>query len=1174
MLAEFIKDLRELGVELRCDGDRVVCDAPKGVLTETLRSEIRGRKDAIVKFLNETIEVESTEIPLVPVLRHSRMPLTRTQERLLFIDQLDPNKSFYNLPGAFRLAGKLDIGALERSLNEIVRRHEILRATYHWEQGVPVQQINPSFVVNLPIISFVDRPPGEREAAMISFLETEGDRPFNLQEGPLVRAALIELADTEHVLFFMTHHVIWDGWSFDILLSELAALYTAYVKGSTSPLPELPIQYVDFAVWHRQWMAGKRLQRELAYWHEQLKGELPVLQMPTDFPRPPRMTYNGAREWFSLSQETLTALSALSRKEGATLFMLLLAAFKTLLHRYTGQEDILVGTPIQGRTRPEIENLIGFFVNTLVLRTHVESTLNFRELLARVRSVCLGAYSHSHAPFEVLVNEHETTRDPSRTPLTQTFFTYQDTGTRSPMMGDISVKSVIRGIHQVETDLSLWVRNYGDRLDGAIDYRTDLFDASTIKRMLTHFETLLISILENPNQKISHLNIIPQAERNILLNEWSHTSHEYGATPSIQQLFETRVSQSPEATAVIFGDQQLSYRELNRRANQLAHFLHSLEMGPECLVGMCTDRSGDMLVGMLGILKAGAAYLPLDPSYPNDRLSYMLEDGRVAVLLTQRKWIEHLPEHRGQVVFLDSDWEKIAPENQPNPPEYATPENLAYVIYTSGSTGKPKGVMVSRRSLVNFTRAAIHEYGINASDRVLQFASYGFDVTVEEIFPYLVAGGTVVMRTEEMLATIPSLLQGSRDYALTVLDLPTAYWHQLTYELATNSDLALPETLRLVIFGGEEASPKRVAMWQSVVGAYPQLINTYGPTETTVVATAYRIPESITISQDVDDTVLQDYLTTDLESDIRLPVVPIGRPLNTYRLYVLDPNLQPAPIGVPGELYIGGVCVARGYLYRPDLTEQRFILDPFCNSSQSRLYKTGDLVRFLPDGNLLFLGRIDNQVKLRGFRIELGEIEDTLSHHPSVKAVCVKVIEPLAWDKRLVAYVVSQDEQPGIDRELVQYLKTKLPNYMIPQHIVELDHFPLTPNGKIDTKALPTPSDSVVTDDEEYHAPETEMEEKIAVIWKEVLGINQIGIHDNFFNLGGHSLLSMQAISKIEGQIGVRLDPFIFVTENLGQISIKCEEYISNARMKKENNDALGSKLFKKIKSTLLWTGS
>ena len=709
---------------------------------------------------------------------------------------------------------------------------------------------------------------------MISFLETEGDRPFNLAEGPLVRAALIELADTEHVLFFMTHHVVWDGWSFDILLNELAALYTAYVKGSPSPLPKLPIQYVDFAVWHRQWMSGKRLQRELDYWHEQLKGELPVLQMPTDYPRPPRMTYNGAREWFSLSQEALTALSALGRKEGATLFMLLLAAFKMLLHRYTGQEDILVGSPIQGRTQPEIENLIGFFVNTLVLRTQVDSTLSFRELLAGVRSVCLGAYSHSHVPFEILVNEHESSRDPSRTPLTQTFFTYQDTGTRSPMMADISVKSVIRGIHQVETDLSLWVRNYGDRLDGAIDYRTDLFDASTIKRMLTHYETLLMSIVENPNQKISHLNILPQAERDMLLNDWSYSAHDGDDTPSIQQLFETQVSQSPEAAAVIFGDQQLSYRELNCRANQLAHFLRSLDMGPEGLVGICTDRSGDMLVGMLGILKAGAAYLPLDPSYPNERLSYMLEDGRVSVLLTQRQWIEHLPEHQAQVVLLDSDWERIAQEDTSDPSEYAKPENLAYVIYTSGSTGKPKGVMVSRRALVNFTCAAIHEYGISASDRVLQFASYGFDVTVEEIFPCLVAGGTVVMRTEEMLASIPTLLQSCRDYALTVLDLPTAYWHQLTYELAINSDLALPETLRLVIIGGEEASPKRLAMWQKLVGNYPELINAYGPTETTVVATAYRIPALNSSVKDSANNVSQKYLAIEWESDTSLTSSP------------------------------------------------------------------------------------------------------------------------------------------------------------------------------------------------------------------------------------------------------------------------------------------------------------
>jgi amino acid adenylation domain-containing protein len=1138
MLAEFIKDLRELGVELRGEGDRLVCDAPKGVLTETLRSEIRERKEAILKFLNEAIRVESTDIPLAPVPRHSRMPVTRSQERLLFVDQLDPNKSFYNLPGAFRLSGKLDFGALERALNEIVRRHEILRATFHWDQGEPVQQINPSFVLNIPIISFADRSPNEREAAMISFLETEGDRPFNLAEGPLVRAALIELADTEQVLFFMTHHVVWDGWSFDILLNELAALYTAYVKGSPSPLPELPIQYVDFAVWHRQWMSGKRLQCELDYWHEQLKGELPVLQMPTDYPRPPRMTYNGAREWFSLSQGTLTALSALGRKEGATLFMLLLAAFKTLLHRYTGQEDILVGSPIQGRTRPEIENLIGFFVNTLVLRTQVDSTLSFRELLARVRNVCLGAYSHSHAPFEILVNEHESSRDPSRTPLTQTFFTYQDTGTRSPMMADISVKSVIRGIHQVETDLSLWVRNYGDRLDGAIDYRTDLFDASTIKRMLTHFETLLISILENPGQKISQLTILPEAECEQLIRCWNNTYQEFGSVCSIQQLFETQVVRSPDATAVIFENQQINYRELNSRANQLAHYLQRLGVGPDIFVGISLERSVEMVVGLLGILKAGGAYVPLDPDFPQERLKFMVEDARLKVLLTQSSLRTMLPADATHIVEMDKEWETIASEQDTNLLCVVKSEDLAYLIYTSGSTGKPKGVQVPHRAAVNFLMSMAREPGLSNEDTLLAVTTLSFDISVLELFLPLAVGAKLVVVSREVSADGGHLLEALRASNATIMQATPATWRML---LTAGWEQLQPLK---VLCGGEALSSDLAG---KLLKKASSLWNMYGPTETTVWSTYYKV----------------------IDAD---GPVPIGHPIANTALYVLDKNKQLVPIGIPGELYIGGTGVTRGYLNRPELTADRFITDPYTNETGARLYRTGDLVRYRSDGNIQYLNRLDNQVKIRGFRIELGEIEAALVKQDAVKQAVTVVREDYPGDQRLVAYYVTEVNRSITTNDLRKFLRSELPAYMIPQHFAALQTLPMTPNRKVDRKALPPPIDMPQVSDDDYVAPRTHTEVLLAEIWKDILGIDQVSVYDNFFDLGGHSLLSMQAIARIESQTGVRLDPFIFVTENLGQISAKCEEYVSKVEVTKEKNEMIGSNIFKKIKRTLLRT--
>lgn len=1500
--------------------------------------------------------------------------LSFSQIRIWLVDQLDLGNFIYNRPTNIHLAGRLNVTALEQSLNEIVRRHEILRTSFPAVDGQPVQAIAPALTLTLPIIELGHLAENERDAEVQHLAVQEAQRSFNLSQLPLFRAILLQLGEEEHILLLTLHHIIFDGWSMGVLLKELAAIYETFSTGKPSPLPELPIQYADFARWQRQRLQGELLKSQLAYWKKQLGGNLPVLELPTARPRSSVRTFQGAKYSLLLPKTLSEALKALSQQEGVTLFMTLLAAFQTLLYQYTGQDDIIVGTPIAGRDRIETEKLIGIFINTLVLRTQIETNLTFRELLSRVCEVALGAYAHQELPFEKLVEELQPERNLSRTPLFQILFQLRNlpnevVEVQGLKIDDYQLDTGIAGL-----DITLEILDESEGLDCVFRYNTDLFDATTIERMGNHFQTLLEGIVINLDQQLSELPLFTKPERyqspgklnkvttqveaeeftnyrdrsnltsnqlliwleqqlypdiplfnnsfsitipteispehfqkafqalvnasdalrtvieevnglpqqrviadflytveyldfshssdsselqawvnkrsqttfklsarlfdcvliklstekfiwylkvhqiiadgfsfglifqyvsefyNLFLNDqwqeppqvlqfkdyvdyerdyqnssrylkaknyweqnlaghiepiafygqktvkqttlvqrisydlgktrtqklkniaarkdisgsientsifniflailaiylyrisgnrcisigmplhnrrlkkfkkiigpfmqvvplrlviqeddnilslmsqiYSRTSEalRYGQyviksnfenhfydiqlnyelqasskfqgakvtsqsvysghgnasfvvkihdwdlsgnlvldfdfhkdifdeelqslaiqhflqvmdslledisqpiasinllslsekqrilaefnnqsksifspTKSLSQIFEEQVQKTPNQLAVVFKDQSLTYAELNAKANQLAHYLQSLGVKPEMLVGLCMERSLEMIVGLLAILKAGGAYVPLDPAYPQERLAFMLSDSQAQVLLTQEKLMPLLPQDKVQVVCLDTNWQKICKESEENLANSIRTDNLAYLIYTSGSTGTPKGVIIEHRSLVNFTQAVISEYRLTQSDRVLQFASISFDTAAEEIYPCFLSGGTLVLRTDEMISSVATFLKACLEWKLTVLDLPTAYWQQMVAELAT-TDVTLPEPLRLVIIGGERVLSESVKTWQKYVGDYPLLVNTYGPTEGTVVATTYMVIGSTPIKKEV----------------------PIGRPIANVQTYILDGNLQPVPICVPGELYICGLGLARGYLNRPDLTREKFISNPFSNATNARLYKTGDLARYLPDGNIEFLGRIDEQVKIRGFRIEPGEIETVLTQYPGVREAVVIAREEQPGNKRLVAYFVFVREQVS-SNELRSFLQKKLPEYMVPSAFVRLENLPLTPNGKIDRRAL---SIRNITDalSLEFVSPRTSTEQQLAEIWTSLLKLERVGIYNSFFELGGHSLLATQVVSQIQKAFGVELPlRYLFESPTIAQVGDRIE---------------------------------
>ncbi|MBE9162167.1 non-ribosomal peptide synthetase [Tychonema sp. LEGE 06208] len=1053
------------------------------------------------KILEKLAEAPTLE-SIQAVSRLQNIPLSFAQERLWFFDQLEPGNPFYNLCGAVRITGQLNAETLRQSIEKIIERHEILRTAFAGGEKAQVQIISDAKSFPLPLIDLSYCSPEKREKAAQELSLQEAQSPFDLTQPNLLRAKLLHLSEIEHTLLLSAHHIIFDGWSLGVFLREIAAFYEGLSNKNLVAIPPLPIQYADFATWQRQQMQGEILETQLTYWKQQLSGSAAVLNLPTDFSRPAVQSYKGGRQLFELPEHLTEAIRQLSRREKTTFFMTLLAAFKTLLYRYTGQEDILVGSPIANRNSSETESLIGFFVNTLVLRTDLNGNPTFRELLSRVREVALGAYAHQDVPFEKLVEELQPNRDLSHSPLFQVMFAFQNASEFALELPGLSLNC--QQIHSgtANFDLTLELEATATGIRGWFEYSIDLFSPTTIARMAGHFQNLLESIVANSSARLSDLPMLAEAERQQLLFEWNNTGINYSQNGCVHRLFEAQAAKTPDAVAVQFECQSLTYQELNNRANQLAHYLHSFGVKPDAIVGVYLERSLDAIVGILGVLKAGGAYLPLDPNYSKERLNFMLEDAGVQVLLTQTQLAANLPAQKITVICLDAEWEKISPQHQSNPDSVVGPENLAYIIYTSGSTGKPKGVMVQHHSLANYTQAASVEYGIEANDRILQFASLSFDVSAEEIYPCLTRGATLVLRENSMSDSISSFLQKCREWEITVLNLPTAYWHEFTAMLSTKTQ-EFPPSVRLTIIGGEAALPASLDRWQKCVSEKVRLVNAYGPTETTISATWCQLSANISTAKSL----------------------PIGRPIPNARTYVLDANLQPVPIGVPGELYIGGAGVARGYINRSELNREKFIPDLFSKVQGDRLYKTGDLVRYLPDGNLEFLDRTDRQVKIRGFRIELGEIESALSQHPDVQEAVILARDEDSAGKRLIAYLVLNSAlsigNSALIKNLRSFLQKKLPDYMVPASFMFLEAMPLTPNGKVDFKALPAPETN--SSDADFIAPQTLEEQVLAEIWAEVLGLKQVGINDNFFELGGHSLLATQLIAKVRDRFQVEL---------------------------------------------------
>ncbi|MBW4611020.1 MAG: amino acid adenylation domain-containing protein [Hassallia sp. WJT32-NPBG1] len=1018
-------------------------------------------------------------------------PLSFAQQRLWFVEQLNPNTSTYNIFAAVQLSGLLNLTALHESLNEIVRRHEALRTTFATLKEEPMQIIVALSNVDLPKVDLRHLPKSEQEIEVQRLAIAEAEKPFDLSKAPLIRITLLQLSETEHVLLLVMHHIISDGWSIGVFLQEVAALYSAFLQGKTSPLPELPIQYADFAHWQREWLQGEVLAQQLSYWQQQLGEQVPVLELPTDRPRPPVQSFRGARQQVVLPQSLTEALKALSYQEESTLFMTLLSAFKVLLYRYSGQENILVGTPIANRMQAETEGLIGCFVNTLALRTDLEGNPSFRELLRRVRVVALGAYAHQNLPFEKLVEVVQSKRDFSRHPLFQVMFALQNTPMPALELPGLALRLLDVDSSTAKFDLTLELSQTAEGLLGWFEYNTDLFDAATMARMAGHFQILLEEIVKDPQQCIQALPMLTAAEQHQLLIEWNDTNTQYPLQQCVHELFAAQVERTPDAVAVVFEREQITYRELNNHANQVARYLQKLGVEPEVCVGICVERSPEMLVGLLGILKAGGAYVPLDPQYPQERLTFILEDTQVPVLLTQQHLVEGLPKHKAQVLCLDTDWEEIAQESEVNLNSGVRAENLAYVIYTSGSTGQPKGVLIDHKGLLNLVFWHQRAFKVTSLDRATQLAGTAFDAAVWELWPYLTAGASVYLVQSQILSSLVNLRDWLISNKITISFLPTPLAQELlSLEWPTES-LAL----RTILTGGDK------------LHHYPsdsipfQVVNNYGPTENTVVTTS-----GVVIPNEQNQTS---------------PT--IGRAIANTQVYILDQNLQPVPVGVPGELHIAGVGLTRGYLNRPELTQEKFIPNPFSTELHSRLYKTGDLVRYLPDGNIEYIGRIDNQVKIRGFRIELGEIEAVLAQHPAVRTNVVMLREDVPGNKRLVTYVVLNQEQAPTHSELRSFLKERLPDYMLPSAFVFLEALPLTLNGKINRHQLPVPDNTRQEWARPFVAPRNSVEEMLAQIWAEILQIEQVSIDDNFFELGGHSLLATQLIYRVQKAFQVEL---------------------------------------------------
>ncbi|KSD23069.1 non-ribosomal peptide synthetase, partial [Pseudomonas aeruginosa] len=1041
---------------------------------------------AFAQGLERTTDAVST-IPLAD--RQQPLALSFAQERQWFLWQLEPESAAYHIPSALRLRGRLDVDALQRSFDSLVARHETLRTRFRLEGGRSYQQVQPAVSVSIEREQFGEEGLIERIQAIVV-------QPFDLERGPLLRVNLLQLAEDDHVLVLVQHHIVSDGWSMQVMVEELVQLYAAYSQGLDVVLPALPIQYADYALWQRSWMEAGEKERQLAYWTGLLGGEQPVLELPFDRPRPARQSHRGAQLGFELSRELVEAVRALAQREGASSFMLLLASFQALLYRYSGQADIRVGVPIANRNRVETERLIGFFVNTQVLKADLDGRMGFDELLAQARQRALEAQAHQDLPFEQLVEALQPERNASHNPLFQVLFNHQSeirSVTPEVQLEDLRLEGLAWDGQTAQFDLTLDIQEDENGIWASFDYATDLFDASTVERLAGHWRNLLRGIVANPRQRLGELPLLDAPERRQTLSEWNPAQRECAVQGTLQQRFEEQARQRPQAVALILDEQRLSYGELNARANRLAHCLIARGVGADVPVGLALERSLDMLVGLLAILKAGGAYLPLDPAAPEERLAHILDDSGVRLLLTQGHLLERLPRQAGvEVLAIDGLVLDGYAESDPLPTLSAN--NLAYVIYTSGSTGKPKGTLLTHRNALRLFSATEAWFGFDERDVWTLFHSYAFDFSVWEIFGALLYGGRLVIVPQWVSRSPEDFYRLLCREGVTVLNQTPSAFKQLM-AVACSADMATQQpALRYVIFGGEALDLQSLRPWFQRFGdRQPQLVNMYGITETTVHVTYRPVSEA------------------DLEGGL---VSPIGGTIPDLSWYILDRDLNPVPRGAVGELYIGRAGLARGYLRRPGLSATRFVPNPFPGGAGERLYRTGDLARFQADGNIEYIGRIDHQVKVRGFRIELGEIEAALAGLAGVRDAVVLAHDGVGGTQ-LVGYVVadSAEDAERLRESLRESLKRHLPDYMVPAHLMLLERMPLTVNGKLDRQALPQPDASL--SQQAYRAPGSELEQRIAAIWAEILGVERVGLDDNFFELGGHSLLLLMLKERI-----------------------------------------------------------
>jgi amino acid adenylation domain-containing protein len=1126
-IASFLIKLKNQGIKLWLEDQSLRYSAPRRVITPELATEIQAYKSEIIAFLQQNYAVNSPPLFISKVDRtNTDLSLSFAQQRLWFLDQLEGMNDNYNISQALKFQGVLNLKALEKALNQIIERHEVLRTNFQVKNDLPVQVIRPHHPIEIPVIDIENLSEKEQSIKISQLINEEAEISFDLAKDLLLRAKIIRLKKKEHIFLLTMHHIVSDGGSLGILIDELSTIYQAECESKPANLKPLLVQYVDFALWQKRHLTGENLAKNLNYWQQKLADVPPLLPLATDYPRPPIQSFRGDTVRFYINQELTAKIRNLSRQEKTTLFITILTAFKILLSYYSQQDDIIVGSPINNRNRQEVEPLIGFFVNNLVLRSKIDLSLDFYTLLKQVHQTSLEAYQYQELPFEKLVEELNPERNLSYTPIFQVMLGFNNNEFRSWNLPGLEISSFPLERKTAKFDLTLFIRETPSRLEANLQYSTDLFKRSTIERMIEHFQILLEQITTNPHQSISKLSILTVTERQQILGEWNQTQSEYIPQP-FPKLFELQAQKTPHEIAVIFEQKKLTYHELNTQSNQLANYLKKLGVKTETFVGIYLERSLEMLIALLAILKAGGVYIPLDTNYPLERIAYMINDSQLQYIVTKENLLTQLPSSNANIIC----WETIPPTplnppllreefDSPQPPllrEETTPptpltkidpstfrppltkggsggvnlENLAYVIYTSGSTGNPKGVQISHKSLTNLLQSMLFSLNVTKEDIFLALTTISFDIAAIELYLPLILGAKLVIASSEVALDPTLLLQQMEEQQITVIQATPATWQNLV-QVGWDQTRSKP----LKILCGGEALSKQLA--QELLKRSPQVWNLYGPTETTIWSTTYKI-------ETIPDNPSSN--------------IPLGRPINNTHIYILDSFLNPVGIGIVGELYIGGNGLAKGYWNLPQLTTEKFIPNPF---GEGKLYKTGDLVRYLEDGNIEFLGRKDNQVKLRGFRIELGEIEAVLKQHPSVLDVAVILWGEEIQDKHLVAYVVSQDLSTTT-KPLVDFLQQKLPMYMIPSAFVFLPQLPLTLNGKIDRLSLPDPDPNhYSTSNKEFTPPQTPIQETLVQIWQEVLKLEQVGIDDHFFELGGHSLLATQIISRINSNFGIK----------------------------------------------------